>query len=114
LNKKSLCGICGNPAQGFFFKHKGIYYASCSMKHLDKLKERIEKGEKLARRTYTNALGVEYARKQSKEKYLEIAKQSGSFELHKWTNEQRDSFFNTIILNYFDFETELNNNNGSD
>ena len=75
------------------------------MKHLDKLKERIEKGEKLARRTYTNALGVEYARKQSKEKYLEIAKQSGSFELHKWTNEQRDSFFNTIILNYFDFET---------
>ncbi len=84
------------------------------MKHLDKLKERIEKGEKLARRTYTNALGVEYARKQSKEKYLEIAKQSGSFELHKWTNEQRDSFFNTIILNYFDFETELNNNNGSD
>ena len=84
------------------------------MKHLDKLKERIEKGEKLARRTYTNALGVKYARKQSKEKYLEIAKQSGSFELHKWTNEQRDSFFNTIILNYFDFETELNNNNGSD
>ena len=84
------------------------------MKHLDKLKERVEKGEKLARRTYTNALGVEYARKQSKEKYLEIAKQSGSFELHKWTNEQRDSFFNTIILNYFDFETELNNNNGSD
>ena len=84
------------------------------MKHLDKLKERIEKGEKLARRSYTNALGVEYARKQSKEKYLQIAKQTGSFELHKWTNEQRDSFFNTIILNYFDFETELNNNNGSD
>lgn len=81
------------------------------MKHLDKLKERIEKGEKLARRSYTNALGVKYARKQSKEKYLQIAKQTGSFELHKWTNEQRDSFFNTIILNYFDFETELGEKN---
>ena len=52
--------------------------------------------------------------KQSKEKYLEIAKQTGSFELHKWSNEQRDSFFNTIILNYLDFESELGNDNGSD
>ena len=77
------------------------------MQHLEIIKERIEKGEKLARKTYTNSLGVQYARKQSKEKYLEIAKQTGSFELHKWSNEQRDSFFNTIILNYLDFESEL-------
>ena len=77
------------------------------MEHLERIKERIEKGEKLARKSYTNKDGIAYARKKSKEKYLEIAKQTGSFELHKWSNEQRDSFFNTIILNYLDFESEL-------
>ena len=66
------------------------------MEHLERIKERIEKGEKLARKTYTNSLGVQYARKQSKEKYLEIAKQTGSFVLHKWSNVQRVSFFNSI------------------
>ena len=114
MKKSSLCGECGLPAQGFLYKHNDVYYGSCSMEHLERIKERIEKGEKLARKSYTNKDGIAYARKQSKDKYLEIAKQTGSFELHKWSNEQRDSFFNTIILNYLDFESELGNDNGSD
>ena len=45
------------------------------MEHLERIKERIEKGEKLARKSYTNKDGIAYARKESKNKYLEIAKQ---------------------------------------
>ena len=114
MKKTSLCGACGRPAQGFLYKHKDIYYGSCSMQHLEEIKRRIEKGEKLARKSYTNKDGIAYARKQSKDKYLELAKQTGSFELHKWSNDQRDSFFNTIILNYLDYEAELGKYNGSD
>ena len=114
MKKTSLCGACGRPARGFLYKHKDIHYGSCSMQHLEEIKRRIEKGEKLARKSYTNEDAIRYARKQSKDKYLELAKVSGSFELHKWSNDQRDSFFNTIILNYLDYEAELGKYNGPD
>ena len=72
------------------------------MAHLEEIKKRVAKGEKLNRKATSNLIGVKYARQQSKEKYLEIAKESG-FVLHEWSNEQRDEFFNTIILNYLDY-----------
>ena len=45
MKKGSLCRECGLPAKGFLYKHNDVYYGSCSMEHLDKIKERIEKGE---------------------------------------------------------------------
>ena len=58
------------PAQGFLYKHNDVYYGSCSMEHLERIKERIEKGEKLARKSYTNKDGIAYARKRKQGEIL--------------------------------------------
>jgi|TARA_E500000178_G_scaffold73774_1_gene71566 hypothetical protein len=102
-NRQSLCGYCKAPAKGLLVeKEKDIYYAACSRKHAEK----IMNGEKLNRKAYASRDGVRYATKQSKDKYIEIAKKSGTYVMHEWDSNDREQFFNEVVLNYLDWANE--------
>ena len=60
-------------------------FGACSMDHLDKIK----KGERLKNMAQMSNEGLDYAIKQTKDTYLEIAKNTGSYVMHEWDREKR-------------------------
>ena len=105
----SLCGYCLKPGKGFYVEIDKKYWASCSMKHMDKIKERIEKGESLGIVATSNPEGVDYALKQIKENYIAYAKKNGSWELHKWDLLDKKYFFQIFLSHYLSYESKLAN-----
>ena len=69
------------------------------MDHLSK----IAKGEKLPRVARLAEKGLRYAITQTKDTYIEIAKQEKTHIIHKWDKNNRERLFASIILNYLDF-----------
>ncbi len=49
---------------------------------------------------YLNEAGIVDATKNSKTKYLELAKKNNSFVLHEWTTADRQALFSEVVKNY--------------
>jgi len=104
-NRPSLCGHCLCPAGAVLFEYKKKYYGVCNkMEHIDKIKERIERGEKLERTANLNYESVGYAIAQTKETYIKFANKHNTYELHKWESNDRRKFFELLVLHYLDCE----------
>jgi len=79
------------------------------MKHMDKIKERVERGEDIGVCASPNPEGVEYALKKIKENYVAYAKENGSWELHKWDLKDKQYFFQIFLSHYLSYESKLAN-----
>lgn len=95
-NRPSLCAYCKKPSKGFLYREGDKYYGACSLEHLDKIKA----GERLKVMAYLNEAGIVDATKNSKTKYLELAKKNNSFVLHEWTTADRQALFSEVVKNY--------------
>ena len=110
-NKRpSLCGYCLSPGRGFYLEFDKKYYAGCSMDHLEKLRQRLEQGEKLLISASGNPEAVNYAMGQVKKIYKENSDRAGTFTMHEWAQADRDRFFNLFIAHYLTYETEVAKN----
>jgi hypothetical protein len=69
------------------------------MDHLDKIK----KGERLKNMAQMSNEGLDYAIKQTKDTYLEIAKDSGSYVMHEWDREKRELLFGKAVREYLNW-----------
>ena len=69
--RPTLCGYCHGLAAPMFTKFQGNRYGGCSLDHLNK----IQRGEKMQKKT-------------------------GSYELHKWSKEQRLAFVHSLVRSY--------------
>ena len=103
----SLCGYCLKPGRGFFVTIDSKVWASCSMEHMDKIKERIANKESLGINAVSNPQGVDYALKQVKENYKSYAKKNGSWILHQWDPMDKKMFFQIFLSHYLSYESKL-------
>ena len=105
-NRPSLCSICGAPAGALLFCNNRTkrYYGSCGKKHLEKIKQKIERGEKLSIRVGINYDSVDYSRLRNKDLFLELRQKNKSGDLVNWLPEDRKRFFNWIVLEYLNAE----------
>ena len=97
--RPTLCGYCHGLAAPYYTIYQGKRYGGCSLEHLEKIK-RGEKMQDIKNFANINDEGIEYALKQAKAVYLDNKKETGTFELHKWTKEQRKFFVNTLVRSY--------------
>lgn len=79
------------------FMVKGM--GGCSLDHLNKI-QRGEKMQEIKNFAQINEEGLDYALGKAKSVYLDTKKETGSFELHKWSKEQRIKFVSAIVHSY--------------
>lgn len=86
------------------------------MEHLEKIKERLERGEELGIVASANPQAVEYAVKQSKSSYVSKSQENDSYKMHEWKAEDRLAFFNIFTAHYLSYESKIANEgvNGRD
>ena len=85
------------------------------MEHIEKIRERIKRGERLERTAHLNYESVDYAIKLSKKNYLKFAEKHKTYEIHKWNSEDRKKFFESLVLHYLDCEqAKASNGVGND
>ena len=72
------------------------------MAHLNKVRE----GERLKNVAQMSDEGLDYAIKQTKDTYLEIAKDTGSYVMHEWGREKRELLFGKAIREYLNWANE--------
>ena len=72
------------------------------MTHLKKVRE----GERLKNVAQMSNEGLDYAIKQSKQTYLEIAKDTGSYVMREWGREKRELLFGKAIREYLNWANE--------
>ena len=51
-----------------------------------------------------NQEGLDYALGKAKSVYLDTKKETGSFELHKWSKEQRLAFVRSLVRSYLNHQ----------
>ena len=107
FKKPSLCSYCLRSERGFLIKIDGKIYSSCSMEHIEKIKERIEQGDPIGIKASANPDGVDYALTEVKKDYLEMSKKNNSYVLHKWEQGDKKTFFLKFLAYYLSFETVL-------
>jgi len=71
---------------------------------LEKIKQKIERGEKLSIRVGINYDSVDYSRLRNKDLFLELRQKNKSGDLVNWLPEDRKRFFNWIVLEYLNAE----------
>ena len=74
-----------------------------SLDHLDKIK-RGEKMQEIKNFAQVSEDGLDYALGKSKDIYLDTKKETGSFELHKWSKEQRLAFVRSLVRSYLNHQ----------
>lgn len=78
-------------------------FGGCSLDHLDKIK-RGEKMQEIKNFAQVSEEGLDYALGKSKDIYLDTKKETGSFELHKWSKEQRLAFVHSLVRSYLNHQ----------
>jgi len=109
-NRPSLCSECLAPVGGLLLHLDNRWYGSCSVEHLEKIKQRLERGESLPYVAMLNDKAVSYAVTKTKDKYLDIAKNEGSFVLHEWERKHRLELFGKVVAEYLNYCSELAKN----
>jgi len=97
--RPTLCGYCHGLAAPMFTIFQGKRYGGCSLDHLNKI-QRGEKMQEIKNFAQINEEGLDYALGKAKSVYLDTKKETGSFELHKWSKEQRIKFVSAIVHSY--------------
>jgi len=72
------------------------------MEHSNKVRE----GERLKNIAQMSDEGLDYAIKQTKDTYLGIAKDTGSYVMHEWGRENRELLFGKVIREYLNWANE--------
>jgi len=97
-----LCAYCKAPAKGFVYGKDETWFGACSMAHLKKVRE----GGRLKNVAQMSNEGLDYAIKQTKDTYLTIAKDTGSYVMHEWDREKRELLFGKAIREYLNWANE--------
>ena len=79
-NRPTLCAYCKAPAGPLLYKDGDYWLGACSMNHLKKIGE----GKRLPNKAQLNDDGVEYSIAQTKNVYVELAREERNQPLHKW------------------------------
>tara|TARA_R110000824_G_scaffold81336_1_gene204399 strand:+ start:262 stop:561 length:300 start_codon:yes stop_codon:yes gene_type:complete len=82
-----------------FTKFQGNRYGGCSLDHLNKI-QRGEKMQEIKNFANINEEGLDYALGKTKSVYTDTQKKTGSYELHKWSKEQRLAFVHSLVRSY--------------
>ena len=101
--RPSLCGYCRGLASPMFVMVGNKMFGGCSLDHLDKIK-RGEKMQEIKNFAQVSEEGLDYALGKSKDIYLDTKKETGSFELHKWSKEQRLAFVHSLVRSYLNHQ----------
>jgi hypothetical protein len=86
-----------------FTMFQGKRYGGCSLDHLNKI-QRGEKMQEIKNFAQVSEEGLDYALGKSKDIYLDTKKETGSFELHKWSKEQRLAFVHSLVRSYLNHQ----------
>ena len=103
----SLCGHCLRGGKGFYLNWNDKIYASCSYEHLEKIKERVIKQEKLKITISVNPDSVSKVLDNFKDTYIEYSKKNNSYIFHEWPRNDRHKFFQKFVAYYLSLENEL-------
>ena len=101
--RPTLCGYCHGLAAPMFTMFRGNRYGGCSLDHLNKI-QRGEKMQEIKNFAQVSEDGLDYALGKSKDIYLDTKKETGSFELHKWSKEQRLAFVRSLVRSYLNHQ----------
>ena len=98
-NRPTLCAYCKSPAGPLLYKDGDCWLGACSMNHLKKIGE----GKRLPNKAQLNDEGVEYSIAQTKNVYVELAREERNEPLHKWNRDNRKRVFTSIVREYLNW-----------
>ena len=98
-NRSTLCAYCKAPAGSLLYKDGDYWLGACSMNHLKKIGE----GKRLPNKAQLNDEGVEYSIAQTKNVYVELAREERNQPLHKWDRDNRKRVFTSIVREYLNW-----------
>jgi hypothetical protein len=98
-NRPTLCAYCKAPAGPLLYKDGDYWLGACSMNHLKKIGE----GKRLPNKAQLNDEGVEYSIAQTKNVYVELAREERNQPLHKWDRDNRKRVFTSIVREYLNW-----------
>ena len=102
-NRPTLCAYCKAPAGPLLYKDGDYWLGACSMNHLKKIGE----GKRLPNKAQLNDEGVEYSIAQTKNVYVELAREERNEPLHKWNRDNRKRVFTSIVREYLNWANEV-------
>jgi len=102
-NRPTLCAYCKNPSGPLLYKDGDYWLGACSMDHLKKIGE----GKRLPNKAQLNDEGVEYSIAQTKNVYVELAREERNEPLHKWDRDNRKRVFTSIVREYLNWANEV-------
>ena len=102
-NRPTLCAYCKNPSGPLLYKDGDYWLGACSMEHLKKIGE----GKRLPNKAQLNDEGVEYSIAQTKNVYVELAREERNEPLHKWDRDNRKRVFTSIVREYLNWANEV-------
>ena len=102
-NRPTLCAYCKAPAGPLLYKDGDYWLGACSMNHLKKIGE----GKRLPNKAQLNDDGVEYSIAQTKNVYVELAREERNEPLHKWNRDNRKRVFTSIVREYLNWASEV-------
>lgn len=102
-NRPTLCAYCKAPAGPLLYKDGDYWLGACSMNHLKKIGE----GKRLPNKAQLNDEGVEYSIAQTKNVYVELAREERNEPLHKWDRDNRKRVFTSIVREYLNWANEV-------
>ena len=102
-NRPTLCAYCKAPAGPLLYKDGDYWLGACSMNHLKKIGE----GKRLPNKAQLNDEGVEYSIAQTKNVYVELAREERNQPLHKWDRDNRKRVFTSIVREYLNWANEV-------
>ena len=105
--RPSLCGHCLRGGKGFYLNWNDKIYASCSYKHLEKIKERVIKKENLTITIQVNPDSVSKVLDNFKDTYIEYSKKNNTYVFHEWPRTDRQNFFQKFVAYYLSYEEKL-------
>ncbi len=107
INRPSLCSYCLAPSKGYLLHLGGRWYGCCSMEHQDKLKEKIQRGDKLPNTSITSEQGVDYAVTNTGDTFMQLAKKENTPNMLKWDRTSRLALFGRAIREYMNHQSAL-------
>ena len=102
-NRPTLCAYCKAPAGPLLYKDGDYWLGACSMNHLKKIGE----GKRLPNKAQLNDEGVEYSIAQTKNVYVELAREERNEPLHKWDRDNRKRVFTSIVREYLNWANSV-------
>ena len=100
--RPALCAYCRIPAGPYLSIRENTIYGACSKDHLELLRE----DNTLKRVAVVCEDGIDYAITQSKQTYLDIAKEKGTYVMHEWDRKDRELFLGRVVNEYMTWANE--------